>query len=87
MIAINKKHQSNVNKALSWINKYDDYNDQRDEIENAQENSWSYTTEWNRINKKCETAYDKYLDYCSLLPKQEIKGVDKASRYYSETKI
>ena len=75
--AINKKHQATVNRAIQWLTKHNDYNDQRDAIENEQDTSWSYTPQWNRINKKCEDSYDKYLTYFDELPSREQAQINK----------
>jgi len=78
MIANNKKNQVNFSRAIQWLTKHNAFNDERDAIESEQE---SETSEWRRINKKCEESFDKYLMYCEMLPKAEVKRIEKSDLY------
>ena len=78
MIAITKENQSTLNKAIQWLTKQNAYNDQRDVIDS---NDGEDTVEWRRINKKCEDSFDKYLTYCSVLPKNQVKLIEKSDLY------
>ncbi len=74
--AKNKKHQANFKKALSWLIKYNTYNDLRNIAEGD-----GNEKEYNRINKKCENSYDKFLDYIEELPKYEQNKIYKSELY------
>tara|TARA_B110000977_G_scaffold199666_1_gene287734 strand:+ start:387 stop:650 length:264 start_codon:yes stop_codon:yes gene_type:complete len=82
IIAINKKHQSLVNKAVAWDIKYEYANTQRDF---ASDNTLCDYVEddptWRKWDKQCERASDKYEDYLSELPKGEQKNVTKQLQY------
>lgn len=76
MKALNKKHQSTVNKAISWLTKHNLANNQRDEAEgNGDEKMY------NKYNRICESTFDKYLDYTSELPLRELKQIEKSELY------
>jgi len=75
--SITQKNQSLVNKAVKWLNKYYDYNTQRDFISDNLECDEDDSKEWRQINKKCEGAFDKYLDYLWDLPKREQNNIEK----------
>jgi hypothetical protein len=78
MIAKVKKNQVNLNRAIKWLEKYNAFNILRDEIEGQQENE---TSEWRRINKKCEDSFDKYQDYCNELPAYQVKLIENSELY------
>jgi hypothetical protein len=75
--AITKKNQSAVNKALQWNSKYDGYNDKRDEIECNIECYNDESKEWRQMDRKCESAWDRFLDYMSELPSNQQKAIYK----------
>ena len=71
MKSINPKNQKLVNKSIKWLLKYNDYNNQRNICDsNGDEKGW------NKLNKKCESSYDKYLESIELLPKREIQNIE-----------
>jgi len=70
------KHATNVNKAIAWNTKYDMLSNERDVVDGKYEFP-EETTEWKRINRKCENAYDKYCTYIDELPKYLQKLVEK----------
>ena len=70
------QHATNVNKSIAWNTKYDILSSERDVIEGKYEYP-EETTEWKRINRKCEDAYDKYTTYMEQLPKYLQKLVEK----------
>ena len=72
IIAINKKHQSKVNKAGKWILKYNALNDLRDKADNNGE-----ILEVRRLNRKCADAFDSYLEIVNELPLREKAQIDK----------
>jgi len=75
--SITQKNQSLVNKAVKWLNKYDEYNTQRDFISDNLECDEDDSKEWRQINKKCEVSFDNYLDYLWDLPKREQNNIEK----------
>tara|TARA_R100001530_G_scaffold59567_1_gene43160 strand:+ start:452 stop:676 length:225 start_codon:yes stop_codon:yes gene_type:complete len=71
MKSINPKNQKLVNKSIKWLLKYNDYNTQRNICDsNGDEKGW------NKLNKKCESSYDKYLESLEVLPKREIQNIE-----------
>ena len=74
--AKNKKHQGKFNKALSWLIKYNSFNDLRNIAEGD-----GNEKEYNRFDKKCENSYDKFLDYMEELPKYEQNKIYKSELY------
>jgi hypothetical protein len=74
--AKNKKHQANFKKAINWLIKYNSFND----IRNIAEGDGN-EKEYNRVNKKCENSYDKFLDYMEELPKYEQNKIYKSELY------
>ena len=74
--AINPKNQSKVNKAISWLTKYNLANDQRDIADgNGDEKAF------NKLDTKCQNAFDKYLCACDDLPKNQIKAIENSIYY------
>ena len=76
MKALNKKHQSKVNKAITWLTKHNLANDQRDKAEGDGDEKM-----YNKYNKICEKTFDKYLEFISELPSREIKQIEKSELY------
>jgi|14_taG_2_1085336.scaffolds.fasta_scaffold39518_2 hypothetical protein len=74
--AKNKKHQVNFKRAINWLIKYNSFNDLRNIAEGD-----GNEKEYNRINKKCENSYDKFLDYMEELPKYEQNKIYKSELY------
>jgi hypothetical protein len=74
--AKNKKHQTNFKKALSWLIKHNSFNDLRDIAEGE-----GNLKQYDKINKKCENSYDKFLDYMEELPKYEQNKIYKSELY------
>jgi len=74
--AKNKANQSNFKKAIQWLKKYNEYDNLRN-IADSEGDEKSYK-KW---DKKCESSFDKYLDYCYELPKYEVKRIEKSELY------
>lgn len=72
MEAINKKHQSKVNKAIRAILTYNLFNSLRD-IANDEGNE----KEFKILDKKCEKYFNSYLEIKSELPKREVEQIEK----------
>ncbi len=75
--SINPKNQSRVNKAIDWMRKYEEANTKRDLISDNLECDDEDSKEWRIINRRCEQAFDKYLDVMDELPKGQQKAIDK----------
>ncbi len=76
--AINPKNQSKVNKAIQWMQKYEDANTKRDMICDNLECDEEDSKEYRAINRRCEQAFDKYLEAMEELPKGQQKAIEKA---------
>ena len=76
MIAINKKHQAMVNKAIKWLEKYNEANDLRDLADNNDDEK-----RYEKYDKICEKTWDKYEECISELPSREVSQIEKSGRY------
>jgi len=76
LTSINKKHQTQVNKALRKLARYNSYNNLRD-IADGEGDDKAYK----QLNKLCEQLFDEYLEIISELPKGEVKRIE-SSKYY-----
>ena len=72
MIAITKKNQTLVNKAVKWLLAYNELNDLRNLADDSDN-----LREFKKLDKKCALAFDRYEDICFQLPKREIKEIEK----------
>jgi len=80
--ALNSKHQSIINKAVSWLEKYNSANDQRDLASNNNEKDYDEDCKtWRKYDRLCEKTWDKYLEYTSELPKREIQQIEKSELF------
>ena len=76
MIAINKLHQGKVNKAVAWLEKYNALNTLRD-IADGDGND----KEFRKLDRKCEAAYDRFLDYMDEMPNREQRAIYSSKLY------
>lgn len=76
--AINPKHQSRVNRAMKHLLKYNDLNDQRDRADDDGD-----TKLYNKLDRQCEVAYDKFLETIDELPKREKEQI-MGSNFYAK---
>lgn len=74
--AINKAHQSKVNRACAWLSKYNSLNDLRD-IADGEGNE----KEYRKLDRQCANAFDKYLDILDELPSREKNNIEKSELY------
>ena len=72
IIAKNKKNQSQVNKAVKFLMRYNENNDLRDKADGDGDEKL-----YNKFDRICEVAYDNYLEAISELPQTEIKAIEK----------
>ena len=80
--AKNPKHQSKLNRAVSYLIKYNALNIERDHIED--ESLQDYVEddkEWRRINKKCEDVWERFMTALEVLPKGEQVRITKSELY------
>jgi hypothetical protein len=70
--AINPKNQKLVNRVAAQLAKYNALNDQRDAADNNGEERL-----FNKLDRQCEKAFDKYLELSELLPARELKRIEK----------
>ena len=66
IIAVNKKHQSNVNKVVSWALKYSQAVNDYD-VKNIDDNK----------RPKQERAYNMTCEYLAELPQREKQNINK----------
>jgi hypothetical protein len=71
--AVNTKNQKAVNKAVKYLDKYNTLSNARDK---AYDNDLE--KEGIKLDRKCEDAFDKYLDACFYLPKREVVNIEKS---------
>jgi len=76
MKAINKKNQALVNRAVKWLEKHNEANDQRD-IADGNGDDKAYR----KYDKLCEKTWDKYEECISELPKREVNQIEKSELY------
>ena len=76
MKAINKRNQALVNRAVKWLEKHNEANDQRD-IADGNGDDKAYR----KYDKLCEKTWDKYEECISELPKREVNQIEKSELY------
>ncbi len=70
--AINKRHQSRVNRAVKTLIKYNALNDLRNIADsNGEEKIYK------KLDRQCLNSFDKYLDIVSELPARERVKIEK----------
>ena len=73
MKAINKKHQAMVNRAVKWLEKYNEANDQRNLADSNGDDKM-----YRKYDRLCEKTFDKYEDCTSELPSREVNQIEKS---------
>tara|TARA_R110000737_G_scaffold328112_1_gene342660 strand:- start:65 stop:319 length:255 start_codon:yes stop_codon:yes gene_type:complete len=80
--AINKKHQSMVNKAVKYLIKYNEANNLRDKASDNNEKDYDEDCkEWRKYDRQCESLFDKYSDCIEELPSREAKKIEESELY------
>jgi len=74
--AIKSKNQGKVNRAVNWLVKHNDFNDQRDVAEGD-----GNLKLYDKVDAKCQTTYDKFEDAMWHLPKYEQTKIYKSKLY------
>ena len=72
IIAINKKHQSKVNRAVKTLVRYNALNDLRNIADDNGEEKL-----YKKLDRQCLNSFDKYLDIVSELPARERVKIEK----------
>lgn len=72
ILAINKKHQVKVNRAVKTLLKYNTLNDLRNIADDNGEEKL-----YKKLDKNCLNTFDKYLDIVYELPKRERTRIEK----------
>lgn len=75
--AINKKHQSLVNRAIKYDALYERLNYLRENADNADDEKL-----YRKYDRMATNAYDKFLDAMWQLPKREQKNIEKHIKPY-----
>ena len=76
MEAINPKNQTTVNRAIQWLEKYK----RADILRNVADGEGN-EKEFNKHERECEKTFNKYLDYISELPKNQVNAIEKSELY------
>ena len=76
IIAINKAHQTKVNRAIYWLKKYNELNTLRDNASDYDEDRL-----YRKLDRQCAATFDKYLDLVYELPKRERARIEKSELY------
>ena len=74
--AINPKYQSLVNRAVNWLTKYNELDNQRN-VADSNGDDRLYA----KLDKKCQNAFDKYLECAEELPSREQSQIEKSELY------
>ena len=81
--ALNSKHQSVINKAISWLEKYNTANDQRNLASDNNEKDYDEDCPvWRKYDRLCAKTWDKYTDYISELPQREVNQIEVEHNTY-----
>ena len=76
MKALNPKNQKQLNKVVKALTRYNQLNDARGVAENNDDEKLE-----RKLNRQCESAWDKYMDYMAELPKYQQKLVENSTLY------
>ena len=71
--SISKKHKANATKALYWGTRYNKSTDLKNEAEGKGLNNAA-----NKFDREAEEAFNKHLEFMSLLPKKDQAIVEKS---------
>jgi|APGre2960657404_1045060.scaffolds.fasta_scaffold14902_4 hypothetical protein len=76
--AINPKNQARVNKAVNYLTKHNELNDQRDQVagEHGEDSRL-----WAVVNRQCARFFDKFETALADLPKYEQKSILNSNLY------
>jgi hypothetical protein len=77
-IAQKKVNQGKVNKAVKFLTKHNELNNQRDQVEGEHGEE---SRLWVIVDRQCARAFDKYEEACDELPKYEVRAIEKSELY------
>lgn len=78
MEAKNSINKRAFNAAIRALVKYNQLDDQRNKIDGE----FGYDSkQYERIDRKCQIAFDKYQEWCDELPQYEVKRIEKSELY------
>ena len=69
-------NQKKVNRAIKWLLAHNNLNNLRDIYEGE-----GNEKEYNKVNRKCENTFDKFLEAMEELPKYEQKNIYNSNLY------
>jgi hypothetical protein len=76
IVALNKKHQVRVTRAVNWLIKHNSANLMRDIADNNDDEKML-----KKYDRLCQTTWDKYEDNTSELPKREVAQIENSELY------
>ena len=76
IVAINKKYQARVTRAVNWLIKHNSANDMRDIADNNDDVKMH-----NKYDRLCQKTWDKYEDNTSELPKRDVAQIENSVLY------
>tara|TARA_R110000744_G_scaffold363929_1_gene472370 strand:+ start:45 stop:281 length:237 start_codon:yes stop_codon:yes gene_type:complete len=76
IVAVNKKHQAKVNRAIYWLIKHNEANDMRDIADNNDDEKMH-----EKYDRICQKTFDKYEAYTSELPIREVTQIENSILY------
>lgn len=80
MESVKTKNSKLFNKVVKALIKYNELNDLRDKASDFDLLDGN-SKEYNRLDKKCEIAFDNYLELLQELPKYEQKRIENSELY------
>ena len=76
MQVLNPKNKTTVKRAISWLTKYNQLDNMRNEAEaNGDEKRY------NQLDKQCQNAFDKFLEFMEELPKNQQQIIYNSDLY------
>lgn len=76
MKALNPKYQSKVNRAIKYLLQYNQLNDARNKADGNEDQKLV-----DKLDKQCNTVFNKYLEIVLELPKREMINIEKSEHY------
>lgn len=76
IVVKNKANLKYVKSAVNWLIKHNEANKLRDIADGDGDEK-----AWNKANRKCESTFDKYLEYAEELPKYQVKLIEQSILY------
>ena len=80
---MNKANKTKFNKAIRKLIKYNQLNDLRNRAENEDLDIRENERLFERLNRRCEDAWNDLYEAMEELPKYEIKRIEKSDLFNS----